>query len=130
MTAPIPHRALRVFLVENHLDSRLMLTLLMELIGCEVVCAGSKGEALAAVPDAHCDVLVSDIGLDDGTGWDLLEELGPAAPPYAIAMSGFGMASDLARSKAAGFRQHLVKPMGQEKLESYLREAEAELIGS
>ena len=101
----------------------------MESIGCEVVCAASKSEALAAIPLAHCDVLVSDIGLGDGNGWELLEQLGDSAPSYAIAMSGFGMGGDLGRSEAAGYRHHLVKPMGQEKLEGYLREAAAELIG-
>ncbi len=83
--------------------------------------------ALRDLPASHCDVLISDIGLPDGDGWQLLARLDLQKPIYAIAMSGFGMASDRLRSKAVGFRHHLVKPMGLEQLESILRDAAAEL---
>ena len=118
---------LRVLVVEDHLDTREMLCMLLQMYGHDVVTAQSKREALSAAPAAHCDVLLTDIGLPDGTGWDLLRELGSAAPPYALAMSGYGMDLDLAKSKAAGFRHHMIKPMGQDQLQNYLHEAAMEI---
>ncbi|HKO68138.1 MAG TPA: response regulator [Burkholderiaceae bacterium] len=121
-----PHR-LRVFVVENHADTREFLTFMLEELGHQVVVAETMTRALREVPVANCDVLISDIGLPDGDGWELLARLHLPRPIFAIAMSGFGMASDRNRSKAAGYRHHLVKPMGLEHLESILKEAAAEL---
>ena len=68
------------------------------------------------------DLLLSDIGLPDGTGWDLLRELRAGARPIrAIAISGLGAPEDLERSESAGFSEHLVKPVAPEKLEEAVR---------
>lgn len=120
-------KPLRVFVVENHADTREFLTVMLEGLGHHVTTAASMSQALREVPAANCDVLISDIGLPDGDGWELLSKLHLSRPIYAIAMSGFGMASDRARSKAAGFRHHLVKPMGLEHIEELLIEAAVEL---
>lgn len=124
---PQPVRPLKVFVVENHDDSRLMLTLLLTQMGHEVKSAASMEEALGALPTADPEVLVSDIGLPDGDGWQLLRRLRLQHPLYAIAMSGFGMNADRERSRAAGFRHHLVKPMDIVQLEALLAEAADEL---
>jgi CheY-like chemotaxis protein len=121
-------RSLRVFVVENHTDTREFLTFMLEELGHTVIVADTMGKALRDAPAAKPDVIISDIGLPDGDGWELLHKLALPRPAYAIAMSGFGMVSDRARSKAAGFRHHLVKPMGLEQLESILREAAQELV--
>jgi CheY-like chemotaxis protein len=128
MTATSQDRTppLRVFVVENHDDSRLMLTMLISQMGHQVESAASMHEALDALPEADPEVLVSDIGLPDGDGWELLKQVHLPHEVYAIAMSGFGMASDRERSKAAGFRHHLVKPMDIEQLESLFAEASRE----
>lgn len=126
-TAPGGASSLRVFIVENHADTREFLTLLLEELGHTVLVADTMTKALRELPAANCDVLISDIGLPDGDGWELLSQLYLQPPMYAIAMSGFGMTSDRARSKAAGFRHHLVKPMGLEQLESILGDAAAEI---
>ena len=117
---------LRVFVVENHADSRLMLTMLLAQMGHEVRSAGSMHEALDALPGADPEVLVSDIGLPDGDGWELLTRMHLPHEVYAIAMSGYGMAADRERSKAVGFRHHLVKPMDIDQLEGLLAEAARE----
>lgn len=122
-----PVRPLKVFVVENHDDSRLMLTMLLTQMGHQVKSAASMEEALGAVPRAEPEVLVSDIGLPDGDGWQLLRRLHLPHPLYAIAMSGFGMNADRERSRAAGFRHHLVKPMDIVQLEALLAEAADEL---
>lgn len=121
---------LRVFVVENHVDTREFLTFMLQELGHTVIVADTMAKALRDVPASNCDVLISDIGLPDGDGWELLGRLDLQRPIYPIAMSGFGMSSDRARSKAAGFRHHLVKPMGLEQLETILDEAAAELDGA
>lgn len=118
---------LRILVVENHSDTRELLTSLLEGLGHTVVVAESMAKALRAAPRSKCDVLISDIGLPDGDGWELLGRLNLPRPMYAIAMSGYGMASDRTRSKAAGYRHHLVKPMGIVQLEEILREVAQEL---
>ena len=82
-------------------------------------------EALTARPCADCDALISDIGLPDGDGWELLRRVHSHLPRplYAIAMSGFGMNADHVRSREAGFRHHLLKPFKPAELDSMLAEA-------
>ena len=116
-------RPLRIFIVENHEDTRFLLCLLLEQLGHTVFSAPTLAGALEAMPTAHCDVLISDIGLPDGNGWDLMTRLGADRPPYAIAMSGFGMSSDRQRSLNVGYRHHLLKPVEPNQLERLLDEA-------
>ena len=118
---------MRIFIVENHEDTRFLLQLLLEQLGHTVLSATTLAEALEAVPGARADVLISDIGLPDGNGWELLTRLGDARPPYAIAMSGFGQLSDRQRSLIAGYRHHLLKPVEPNRLETLLDEAAREL---
>ena len=72
-------------------------------------------------------MLISDISLPDGNGWDLIREVGKSRPTYSIAMSGYGMKADRERSVDAGFRHHLVKPVMPEKLTTLLEQAIVEL---
>ncbi|HET9025393.1 MAG TPA: response regulator [Burkholderiaceae bacterium] len=106
-------------MVENHEDTRILLCILLEQMGHAVQTAASMNEALREIPNSHCDVLISDIGLPDGDGWELMRRL-KHRPRYAIAMSGLGMSGDRARSREAGFRHHLVKPTGPEQLAEIL----------
>ena len=126
--APVS-RPLRIFVVENHPDTLLYMQMYLEGFGHTVLSARSVQEALEALPDAHCDVLISDIGLPDGDGWKLLHTLTTKgqAPRYAIAMSGFGMNADHKRSEEAGFRHHLLKPFRPNEFDALLKEATSEL---
>ena len=132
MSTPSPSEShspasLRIFVVENHPDTLESLQIYLEESGHTVSSAGTVAEALATLPDANCDVLISDIGLPDGTGWELLQRLELSRPIYAIAMSGFGMNADHARSRAAGFRHHVLKPFPLRELDILLEEAVNEL---
>ena len=118
---------LRIFVVENHPDTLESLQIYLEESGHAVESAGTMADALAALPSANCDVLISDIGLPDGTGWELLQSLRLPRPIYAIAMSGFGMNADHARSRSAGFRHHVLKPFPLRELDALLEEATHEL---
>ena len=115
---------LRILLVENHADTRLSLTMLLEQVGHTVAGCETMQQALELLSLQEWDVLVSDIGLPDGDGWELLERARPRSPLYAIAMSGSGINADRARSLAVGYRHHLVKPMATEQLEEILRHVE------
>jgi two-component system CheB/CheR fusion protein len=119
---------MRIFVVENHEDTRYLLQLLLEQLGHTVLTATTLGEALEAIPPSRADVLISDIGLPDGDGWELLTRLGDARPRYAVAMSGFGQLSDRQRSLAAGYRHHLLKPVEPNRLEALLEEAAGEMM--
>jgi len=118
---------MHIFLVENHPDTLKWLTLYLEELDHTVTPARTMREALEALPSTDCDVLISDIGLPDGDGWELMRNLRLLHPIFAIAMSGFGMNADRAKSKAAGFRHHLLKPFQPDELDAVLDEAAAEL---
>jgi len=121
---PVP---LRILLVENHEDTLRALTSYLEQMGHTVLGARSMNEGLAAIPSADFDVLISDIGLPDGDGWELLRRAPLPRPIFAIAMSGFGLSADDRISKAAGYRHHLLKPFAPDDLDELLAEAAAEI---
>lgn len=112
----------RVLLVEDNADTARLLGRLLTSHGHQVRTAGSVREALQLVRDESFDVLVSDLGLPDGSGLDVIKaarELGRTWP--AIAISGYGMSDDLQRSRQAGFVEHLVKPLDIDRLEAVLQ---------
>ena len=121
-----PNRPLRIFVVENHEDTLTALTEYLTLMGHTVLSALTMEGALRALPPAHCDVLISDIGLPDGDGWELLRRARLEPHVYTIAMSGFGLNSDRAKSEAAGYRKHLLKPFLPDDLDIMLAEAAVE----
>lgn len=114
---------MRIFIVENHDDTRFLLGLLFEQLGHTVFAAPTLRNALVEIPRSQCDVLIADIRLPDGDGWQLMARLGADKPRYAIAMSGLGMSSDRQRSLDVGYRHHLLKPVEPNQLERLLDEA-------
>ena len=120
-------RPLRVLLVEDHPDTAQQLARLLERAGHQVTCAGSVREARAAanpvdVDGYECpfDILISDLGLPDGSGHDLMRELGRCGQIPGIALSGFGMKEDIAESMAAGFTRHMTKPVDWHELKAVI----------
>jgi signal transduction histidine kinase/ActR/RegA family two-component response regulator len=105
----------RILLVEDHVDTASVLRELLQSNGYEVETAASLEEA-RQVDLAKVDLIVSDLGLPDGTGLELMRELRLRAQLPAIALSGFGMQSDLKASREAGFDLHLTKPVNIELL--------------
>jgi signal transduction histidine kinase len=81
-------RPLRVLLVEDHPDTAQQLTRLLRRAGHEVICVGGVKEALGQGRNGHFDVLISDLGLPDGNGYDLMRNLMQAHPIPGIALSG------------------------------------------
>ncbi|RYD80274.1 MAG: hybrid sensor histidine kinase/response regulator, partial [Verrucomicrobiaceae bacterium] len=115
-SAKPPFRGCRLLLVEDNPDIQKVLTRLLERSGHAVKTASSVHEALEAAQSDHYDLLVSDIGLPDASGWELLRELRKTQPVPAIAISGFGTPEDQEKSREAGFSRHLVKPINYQVL--------------
>jgi CheY-like chemotaxis protein len=99
-----------ILVVDDHADTNLSLQFLLRRAGYEVLGATNIAEALGIAESNPIDLLISDIGLPDGTGWEMMNRLGAKRPPMAIALSGFGTEGDIQRSKEAGFDRHLTKP--------------------
>jgi len=118
-----PERSLHILLVEDHADTAHAMATLLSAFGHQVTVAASVAEALAAAAQAESlDVVVSDLGLPDGTGHDLMRELAARHGLRGIALSGYGMEADIQKSHEAGFAKHLTKPIDIAVLRSALRQ--------
>jgi CheY-like chemotaxis protein len=131
-TAPAAERqSLRILLVEDHEDTNRSLTRLLRRRGYDVEAANSVRSALDLAAAGRFDVLVSDIGLPDGSGIDLMVALNSDRPSLGIALTGFGMEEDVQKTQRVGFAHHLVKPVDLNKLDSLIQSAaEAGAIGA
>jgi len=117
-----PTRRSRILLVEDHEPTRAALTRLLLRRRFEVIGAGSVAEARSHVDQAQqeFDLLISDIGLPDGNGYDLMHQLRKDHKLEGIALTGYGMEEDVQRSHQAGFSTHLTKPIKIESLDQAL----------
>jgi PAS domain S-box-containing protein len=115
-----PPKLLRVLLVEDHRDTRRMLSRLLTYFGHQVLTAGNVRSALDIVGSGEIDVLVCDIGLPDGSGYEVISQTRRTRPIKAVALTGFGTDEDLRRSKEAGFDFRLVKPVDLHELQTIL----------
>ena len=119
-------RALRILMVEDHGDTAQIMRRLLLRSGHEVVAAADLATALKLSGEGTFDLLLSDLGLPDGSGLDLMRTLrrrGMTLP--GIALSGYGQESDVQASREAGFHAHLVKPVKLAMLEDAIAKAVA-----
>ncbi len=121
---PTEAKGVRVLLVEDHRDTLLVLSRMLRKWGYAVTPADTYAAALEHARNASFDILVSDLGLPDGSGLELMRQL--RIP--GIALSGYGTENDLRASRAAGFNEHLVKPVGLEALHKALQKEEGRLL--
>jgi signal transduction histidine kinase/CheY-like chemotaxis protein len=119
-------RRLRILLVEDHVDTAAALAELLDLLGHQVVVAHNVASGLAAaataLDGAGLDLVISDLGLPDGSGLDLMRELSGRHGMRGIALSGYGTDKDIRASHEAGFALHLTKPVDLERLRAALQE--------
>jgi signal transduction histidine kinase len=113
-------RTRRILVVEDHVDTQRVLSRLLAEAGYEVKSAGTVAAALKLAEAERFDLLVSDIGLPDKTGYELMEEMRRRHGVKGIALSGYGMEGDMQRSRDAGFVDHLTKPVDVEQLEAVI----------
>ena len=111
---------LRLLLVEDHESTLEVLRRLLTRAGHQIVTASTVADALAVANEGTFDLVISDLGLPDGTGNELMEELRERYGLRGIALSGYGMHEDVERSREAGFATHLTKPVDFRQLQRAL----------
>ena len=125
-------KPLRLLLVEDHADTAAAMAELLRCLGHDVTVAHSVAEGLATAEeiqdheDAGIDLVLSDLGLPDASGLDLMRELSQRYGLKGIALSGYGMEEDLRRSREAGFTRHLTKPVDLESLRAAIQQVAAD----
>jgi len=119
-------RHLRILLVEDDKTTLQVLERLLRRLGHTVLTAGSIAEALEVAGSEEFDLMLSDLGLPDGNGLDLMRQLQARRAVKGVALTGYGMDEDIRRSHEAGFVAHLTKPIDIQKLKATLQQMTAE----
>lgn len=115
----------RILVVDDHRDTLRSMKLLLTRLGYQVLAAENMTEALRIAEEEEFDILLSDIGLPDGSGLELIKRIRATREVPALALSGFGMDEDLQRSRDAGFSDHLTKPVSIDRLQRAIAGLEA-----
>lgn len=115
-----------ILVVDDHDDTLRSMKMLLNRLGYEVLAAENMTDALQIAEQQHFDILLSDIGLPDGSGLELLKRLRASRDLPALALSGFGMDDDIERSREAGFSDHLTKPVSIDRLQAAIARLEDE----
>ena len=101
--------AARIFLVEDHASTARALKMFLESCGYTILLAHDVGSALKVAAAEKFDLLICDVGLPDGTGWDLMKKLSAERPVRGIAYTASANDGDAQRSKLVGFIRHVIK---------------------
>jgi signal transduction histidine kinase len=109
--APSRGQWLKILLVEDNHDTLRILARLLQRGGYEVKTADCFLKALQISASERFDIVISDLGLPDGSGLDLMRQIKKSYGLPGIALSGYGTEDDIRESRAAGFERHLVKPV-------------------
>ncbi len=111
----------RLLLVDDHYDTCLSMKRMLERRGYQITVAHSAEQAVEKVRTQEFDLLISDIGLPDRSGYELMRELRLNKRLPGIALSGFGSEQDVNQAREAGFAEHLTKPINFERLEKTIQ---------
>ena len=112
--------SLRVLLLEDHEDTARVLAKVLQQMGYEVETCSTVATACQKLKEMKFDVILSDIGLPDGSGIDFIKAAREICQTPAVALSGYGMAEDIDRCLQAGFEEHLTKPIDIDRLQKTL----------
>jgi signal transduction histidine kinase/CheY-like chemotaxis protein len=111
----------RVLVVDDHVDTCTGMKMMLERRGYRVTVAHTADQASDKARQSEFDLVISDIGLPDRSGYDLMRELSATRGLRGIALSGFGMENDVSRARASGFSEHLTKPINFDRLEEAIQ---------
>ena len=111
----------RVLVVDDHQDTCTGMKMMLERRGYEITVAYSAEQAVQKAHNQDFDLLISDIGLPGRNGYDLMRELRESKGMPGIALSGFGSEDDISKARAAGFAEHLTKPINFERLQEAIQ---------
>jgi two-component system CheB/CheR fusion protein len=114
-------RGLRLLLVEDDESTLRVMAKLLRDRQYKVTTANTIASALEIAAAQDFDLVISDIGLPDGNGLELMKKLKNQRIIKGIALSGFGMDEDIQKSQEAGFVAHLTKPIDFQKLEATIQ---------
>ena len=115
---PSVTRLIQILFVEDHEDTARALSRLLMNAGYAVSHANTLARARELVAGQRFDLVISDLGLPDGSGLDLMRQLRETWSLPGIALSGFGTDDDVAASNAVGFAEHIIKPVDWARLRS------------
>lgn len=112
---------IRVLVVDDEEDGRQLIARILENRGAQVVCVSSAQAAIQALTAGHFDVLLSDIGMPDMDGYQLIRKVkqlddSRAGPIPAIAITAYARTEERQRSLLSGFHMHLAKPVEAREL--------------
>src|SRR5690348_4677346 len=110
------HQPLRLIVDEDHASTAEGLKKFLQAVGYRVFVATDMHSAMSLASAVEFDLLLSDLALPDGDGWELLKRLSAERHIRAIAFSAHNLPEDVARSAQAGFIEHLPKPLSAETL--------------
>lgn len=113
-------KSLRILVVEDHSETLQALSRLLSHFGHEISVADGAQNAKSMIDSKEFDVVLCDIALPDGTGYDVIAEAKRKRPVKAVAISGFAATEDIERGRRAGFDFHLAKPVDFHELRSVL----------
>jgi PAS domain S-box-containing protein len=121
---------LRILLVEDHDDTRHVFQAILGQKG-HFVKGAATGEAALALANSNAfDLVISDLGLPDISGTELMTILQERYSLRGVALSGYGMEEDIRKSKSAGFAYHLTKPVDPAKIDQLLADLTREICRS
>jgi CheY-like chemotaxis protein len=115
--------ALRLLLVEDHADTAKAMARLLKVSGHVVTVAESAQAALQHASSNEFDLVISDIGLPDATGYELMTLLRDTHGLKGIALTGYGTDEDLQKAKDSGFIDHVLKPINLATLNAAIEKA-------
>jgi hypothetical protein len=115
-----PGKSLRILVVEDHSDTLQALSRLLSHFGHDISTADGARSALDMIKSKEFDVVLCDIALPDGNGYDVIMEAKRKGAVKTVAISGYAARDDVERGRKAGFDFHLAKPVDFHELRSVL----------
>jgi PAS domain S-box-containing protein len=122
--------SLHVLVVEDHEDTARVLEKVLRQMGHEVEACSTVATACQKLQERQFDVILTDIGLPDGSGIDFIKVARGICQTPAVALTGYGTAEDIDKCLQAGFEEHLTKPIDIDRLQKALSRILAKRSGS
>jgi len=119
---PRPGKSLRILVVEDHVDTLRVVARLLDHFGHKISVANNTQSALQFLQSNVFDVILSDISLPDGSGYEVVSKAKQKQAVKAVALTGFDREEDIRRGKEAGFDFHLSKPVDFHELRTVLNQ--------
>jgi CheY-like chemotaxis protein len=130
VAAPADARSLRILIVDDNVDAADSIAMLLGMEGHETRAVNTARAALLAVPDFRPEVVLLDIGLPEMDGYEVARRLRSQGGQHRmrlVAVTGYGQPADRRRAHAAGFDEHMVKPVEPTALQDFLRMVQSDI---